>query len=795
MANDTDPKAFPQDKNLPNRDPIIRQTDCQYSFGKEAISLTLKFMGDTKEAVGLAAAYRSGTRVKVSDLTSKFTELNGILPTSQLEATGRVTASVSSTRTGSGSVSITVQVPYKAKISIGGSGGSDDPEKRIIVTWSEKSTDYEFPLEIYAGEGQSASEANAGNLEAWKNEKTKNIENYKNFKYSVEGQDEPVELEGRTKELAKKIYKGIESVRRAYPEVIRTTQYLNLKADKNEVDETLIKQIDPKTGGVKLYYRDQTPDSIWKGKFPNFDWLYASYDVNTEVTEYQRLWNVTVSESWIGIDKKERGTWDDDLYGNNRWPFADITGGQPSPSPEEDASTPTTDIEWNDGTTQQTDSLRGRFKSTSISDIQSVSRVDFGNQVYAIDDSTFSGCTKLRQVTMPEVSHIGTSAFEGTTLLPMVELSEKITSMGTSAFKNSGLMGATIKPSIYELPSETFNNCTNLSVPSGSSGLQVGGSINSVGEGAFQGCSTLQAIEFKNKVTSIGQNAFDGCFALTTVKVPQDETGTLTLGDGAFSYCQHLGNIELPVGTITVGTDVFGNYAFSELAGPVRVKAPKSLLASIPSSVTYDYEYPAFVTSIANDEFRGDTRLKSIEVTETITSLGNNMCNGCTSLERAVFKPSVTDSGTSTFGLCSALTDLEIGGNTLTTLGLNFAKNCTSLVNLTITAPLTTLADSNSTNNGVFRGCSALTSISLPDTLTTIGGSAFYGCWSLTELTIPSSVTSIGASALNIGGTSNPPEVTMVGKDMATVQAMTDYPWGLRTGSTVHCTDGDITIS
>ena len=1019
--------TFPTDQQLPNTNKIIRQTDCQYSFGKEAISLTLKFMGDTKEAVGLAAAYRSGTRVKVSDLTSKFAELTGILPTSQLEATGRVTASVSSTRTGSGSVSITVQVPYKAKISIGGSGGSDDPEKRVIVTWSEKSTDYEFPLEIYAGEGQSASEANAGNLEAWKNEKTKNIENYKNFCYSVEGQDEPVELEGRTRMLAEKFYKGIESVRRAYPEVIRTTQYLNLKADKDEVDETLIKQIDPKTSAVKLYYRDQTPNSIWKGKFPNFDWLYASYDVNTEVTEYQRLWNVTVSESWIGIDKDERGTWDDDLYGpdGSRWKFAGVNGVQPSGSYDDDTPIEPEDV-----------SGKGRVKPDTFTDQSSIKDIDLGGDFHAVDSNSFRasstrglrllaatptpGAPALESIKMPSVSFIGDDAFNGAANLQSVVLSNQISFLGESVFKDcSAMTEAIVEPSIYELPASTFEGCSALDGSQGGT-FTVGGLVNSLGEYAFKDCTALTAINCTNALTSIGANAFENDDALTSFTMGLDSTGSITIGDEAFKGCEALADIELPVPTITLGTDSFLNAFASE----VTVKAPKSFLTNLPNTSSYTYIYPAFVDTIAQDEWRDDTRLlgavvcdaitsipvqafrgcsnctsitlpdtvtsighdafrnsgitsftmpplltgtlnyqafyqctaletfdfnnitvvgndcfsgasslnellnadklttigqralmgtaivtfdggedltsisasafknctalksfimpenetgslsigntafegdtalerieipvggtltigttifnnalaneiwlkapfnsnlvgsipsgklvnyiypsfttaiaanewqnntnlKSIEVTEAITSLGNNLCNGCTSLERAVFKPSVTNSGTSTFGLCSALTDLEIGGDTLTTLGLNFAKNCTSLVNLTITAPLTTLANSGNTNNGVFRGCSALTSIDLPDTLTTIGGSAFYGCSSLTYMTIPSAVTSIGSSALNIGGTSNPPEVTMEGKTQATVQGMADYPWGLRTGSTIHCSDGDITI-
>lgn len=49
--------------------------------------------------------------------------------------------------------------------------------------------------------------------------------------------------------------------------------------------------------------------------------------------------------------------------------------------------------------------------------------------------------------------------------------------------------------------------------------------------------------------------------------------------------------------------------------------------------------------------------------------------------------------------------------------------------------------------NYVFYGCSGLTSLTLPSSVTSIGRGAFYGCWKLTSLTIPSGVTSIGYSA------------------------------------------------
>ena len=52
-----------------------------------------------------------------------------------------------------------------------------------------------------------------------------------------------------------------------------------------------------------------------------------------------------------------------------------------------------------------------------------------------------------------------------------------------------------------------------------------------------------------------------------------------------------------------------------------------------------------------------------------------------------------------------------------------------------------------SIGDGAFLGCSSLTSVTLPNSVTSIGGLAFQNCSSLTSITIPNSVTSIGNDA------------------------------------------------
>lgn len=80
----------------------------------------------------------------------------------------------------------------------------------------------------------------------------------------------------------------------------------------------------------------------------------------------------------------------------------------------------------------------------------------------------------------------------------------------------------------------------------------------------------------------------------------------------------------------------------------------------------------------------------------------------------------------------------------------------------------------------VFYYCTNLMSVTIPDDVTSIGRMAFYGCSGLTSVTIPDNVTSIGYV---FNGCDNLTSVTFEGKDVVTVQAMDNYPFGLNDAS------------
>ena len=92
------------------------------------------------------------------------------------------------------------------------------------------------------------------------------------------------------------------------------------------------------------------------------------------------------------------------------------------------------------------------------------------------------------------------------------------------------------------------------------------------------------------------------------------------------------------------------------------------------------------------------------------------------------------------FAGCSGLTSLTLPSS-VTSIGYQTFSGCSGLTSLTIPSCVTSIGD------WAFYGCSGLTSLTIPSSVTSIGGYAFYGCSGLTSMTIPSSVTEIGGCA------------------------------------------------
>ena len=114
------------------------------------------------------------------------------------------------------------------------------------------------------------------------------------------------------------------------------------------------------------------------------------------------------------------------------------------------------------------------------------------------------------------------------------------------------------------------------------------------------------------------------------------------------------------------------------------------------------------------------------------------------------------------WAFCSCkLTSINIP-NSVTTIGEHAFSGCDSLTSINIPNSVTMIG------KGAFSGCDYLTSINIPDDVTTIGEGAFGGCHSLTNINIPNSVTTIGTGAffycLSLTSINIPNSVTTIGK-------------------------------
>ncbi len=270
----------------------------------------------------------------------------------------------------------------------------------------------------------------------------------------------------------------------------------------------------------------------------------------------------------------------------------------------------------------------------------------------------------------------------------------------------------------------------------------------SIGERAFEYCTSLTSITIPDSVITIGEIAFYGC-SLTTVTIGNSVT---TIGDRAFSRCSSLTSITIPDKVTSIGMQAFyfctlleaidvddNNAAYKDMDGVLFNKSG-NILICCPGGKSGAYSIPDGVITIGDHAFCFCGSLVSITIPDSVTSIGNSAFDCCTSLTSVTIPDSVTSIGDRAFSNCDSLTSVTIP-DSVTSIGDYAFDDCTSLTGVTIGDSVTSIG------YYAFSDCDSLTSVTVPDSVTSIGYGAFYDSTSLTSITIPDSVLSIGNSA------------------------------------------------
>ena len=395
--------------------------------------------------------------------------------------------------------------------------------------------------------------------------------------------------------------------------------------------------------------------------------------------------------------------------------------------------------------------------------VDGIYAVEIGADITAIGNYAFYNCSNLTEITFDgtNVTRIGDCCFQSCAKLQAITLPSGVTTLGAEIFSSDDyLMSVSLPATISTMPENVFsatqilNTVTILATNPTSDGFH---------SGAFNGISTLiipdaAVCAYKDLWSDKTYVSYTSGEELSCVEQTCGVNLNWVINDGVLTIS----------GTGTTMADYNGDdtpwYDSRNDITAIVFDAPN--LEHIGNYAFFGFQNPAFtevtipnsVESIGSYAFRNCNTLTAIHLGSAVRTVANNSFSNCTALTEPIcngymfVKMPTSYSGAYTiqagtveiknnaFSGCTGLTSVTVP-NSVTTMGSGVFQNCTSLASVTFLSPVTSISAST------FDGCTSLTSFTVPNTVTSIGGSAFDGCTSLATVTLGTSVATIGNNA------------------------------------------------
>lgn len=397
--------------------------------------------------------------------------------------------------------------------------------------------------------------------------------------------------------------------------------------------------------------------------------------------------------------------------------------------------------------------------------ITKVSSVFIPATVTSIGRLAFRCCKSLATVTFAEGSHlksIGVSAFSGTDsahpIFKEIQIPDSVETIGTNAFHNcQDLESITLPASLETIESSAFSSCRKLSE------IRLPASLKAIQSYVFDGCSSLETVFYDGSLARWSQiNTSNGFLGFSHPSLVMNDY------TAQFIPVKDENDPDPPPKTVTI----------------TKYTGTESTVI-LPSTIN---SWP--VTKIGEDAFQDNTTITSVTIPANVTEIGSNAFADCTNLTSVTYggdwsnltiqsgNPAVEDAVNAQLfdfvftpdntavivrykGTAADVTiPSHYKGKPVTMID-HAAFHDSAVTSVTIPDSVTSIPDD------AFAFCSQLTNISIPNSVTFIGFSAFNSCTSLKSITLPSSLSTIQSSAFyNCGNLETiriPVSVTFIG--------------------------------